>query len=56
MIFVSPGSSTEVSVTPRPAECSAGPLVQVALPGLRNWVVAKLVQASKPLVVSFILG
>jgi hypothetical protein len=56
MILVSPGSSTEVSVTPRPAEFSCGPLVQVAVAGLRNHVVAKFVQASKPLVVSFIRG
>ena len=56
MILVSPGSSTEVSVTPRPAEFSFGPLAQVAVAGFRNIVVARLVQASRPLVVSFIRG
>ena len=56
MILVSPGSSTDVSVTPRPPECSFGPVRQVEVAGWKNCVLARLVQASSPLVVSFIRG
>ena len=56
MILVSPGSSTDVSFTPRPLELSTGPLVHFAVPGLRNQVVARLVHGSSALVVSFMRG
>ena len=56
MILVSPGSNTDVSLTPRPVLLSFGPSVQADVAGLKNHVVFRLVQASRPLVVSFMRG
>ena len=56
MILVSPGSSTDVSRSPRPPLVSLGPVAQTAVAGLKKYVVPMLVQATKPLVVSFRRG